>query len=250
MEKITTLEQAQSTITKETMDTIHLGAIDIGETDSESYKIMKWLFEEILPPLKIFKWGDTLQLRKEKKFMSFNGLRDKSNYYHSYLPHGYSSLNMVGNHAGFGFQKDDKEINILDTVINIRPSLKEDPRGKEVVGSSYYHSAKAHWLIQSIQKEGLWAPIQGYTSNPHSDMIQLKIHPGSVRSCVFEEMENDDMECMIWDKTGQLSDFPSTTFEEVLEYWDTKLTKKGSHKNISIVSRCNRMANRFSRTWI
>ena len=82
MEKITTLEQAQSTITKETMDTIHLGAIDIGETDSESYKIMKWLFEEILPPLKIFKWGDTLQLRKEKKFMSFNGLRDKSNYYH------------------------------------------------------------------------------------------------------------------------------------------------------------------------
>ena len=235
MEKITTLEQAQSTITKETMDTIHLGAIDIGETDSESYKIMKWLFEEILPPLKIFKWGDTLQLRKEKKFMSFNGLRDKSNYYHSYLPHGYSSLNMVGNHAGFGFQKDDKEINILDTVINIRPSLKEDPRGKEVVGSSYYHSAKAHWLIQSIQKEGLWAPIQGYTSNPHSDMIQLKIHPGSVRSCVFEEMENDDMECMIWDKTGQLSDFPSTTFEEVLEYWDTKLTKKGSHKNISFL---------------
>ena len=235
MEKITTLEQAQSTITKETMDTIHLGAIDIGETNSESYKIMKWLFEEILPPLKIFKWGDTLQLRKEKKFMSFNGLRDKSNYYHSYLPHGYSSLNMVGNHAGFGFQKDDKEINILDTVINIRPSLKEDPRGKEVVGSSYYHSAKAHWLIQSIQKEGLWAPIQGYTSNPHSDMIQLKIHPGSVRSCVFEEMENDDMECMIWDKTGQLSDFPSTTFEEVLEYWDTKLTKKGSHKNISFL---------------
>ena len=198
MEKITTLEQAQSLITKETMDTMHLGAMNIGE-DGEVKKIMEWLFEEILPPLKIFKWGEILEWRQSKRFLGFQGLRNKSLPYFKFLPHGYSSLEMNGNHAGFGFQTNDKDINILDSIIDIRPSQKEDPTIKELVGSCYYHSAKAHWLVQSIQKEGLWAPIQGYTNNPFEDKIQFTIHPGSVRSCVFEEMENDNMECMIWD---------------------------------------------------
>jgi len=234
MEKITTLEQAQSLITKETMDTIHLGAMNIGE-DGEVKKIMEWMFEEILPPLKIFKWSETLKWRQSNRFVSFQGLRNKSLPYFRFFPHGYSGLNWTDNHAGFKFQKDDEDINILDSIINIRPSQKEDPVTKELVGSFYYHGAKAHWIIDSIRKEGLWAPIQGYTSNPYDDKIQFTIHPGSVRSCVFEEMEHDDMECMIWDKSGQLSDLPSATFDEVLEYWGKKLDQRGRHKNISFL---------------
>lgn len=234
MEKITTLEQAQALITKETMDTMHLGAMSVGD-EGEVKKIMEWMFEEILPPLKIFKWGEILEWRQSKRFLGFQGLRNKSLPYFRFLPHGYSSLDMVGNHAGFGFQKDDKDINILDSLINIKPSQKEDPSVKELVGSQYYHGAKAHWLIQSIQKEGLWAPIQGYTGNPFEDKIQFTIHPGSVRSCVFEEMENEDMECMIWDKTGVLDHLPSATFEQVMEYWGKKLDVKERHKNISFL---------------
>ena len=165
MEKITTLEQAQSLITKETMDTIHLGAMNIGE-DGEVKKIMEWMFEEILPPLKIFKWSETLKWRQSNRFIGFQGLRNKSLPYFRFFPHGYSGLNWTDNHAGFKFQKDDEDINILDSIINIRPSQKEDPVTKELVGSFYYHGAKAHWIIDSIRKEGLWAPIQGYTSNP------------------------------------------------------------------------------------
>ena len=75
LEKITSLEQAKSKITKETMDTLHLGSLMIGETHDPSYEIMEWMFNEILPPLKIFKWGDTLQLRKDKKF-NINPLKE------------------------------------------------------------------------------------------------------------------------------------------------------------------------------
>ena len=54
LDKITTLEEAKSQITKDTKGTIHLGSLNIGETHDPSYEIMKWAFEEILPPLKIF----------------------------------------------------------------------------------------------------------------------------------------------------------------------------------------------------
>lgn len=234
LDKITTLEEAKSQITKETMDTIHIGSLNIGQKHEPSYEIMEWLFDEILPPLKLLKWGDTLQLRKDKKFIGFNGLQNKAIPYHRFLHHGYSSLKMDGNHAGFGFQKEDEEINITESVINVRPSQKDDPLIVEGLGSNYYHGAKAHWLTQSIQKEGLWAPIQGYTEKVN-DSLKLVIHPGSVRSCVFEEMEQDDMELLIWDKSGQLSDFPSATLDEVLEYWGDKLEQRGRHKNIAFL---------------
>jgi hypothetical protein len=235
LEKITSLEQAKSKITKETMDTLHLGSLMIGDTHDPSYEIMEWMFNEILPPLKIFKWGDTLQLRKDKKFKGFNGLRNKSLPYHRFLHHGHTSLKMEGNHAGFGFLINGEESNITDVVYNIRPEEKNDPQMMETLGSCYYHGAKAHWLTQSIIEEGLWAPIQGYTDNPYGDVMELVIHPGSVRSCIFEEMEDDDMECMIWDKTGQLEDFPNTSFQEVLDYWGRKLGERDRHKNLSFL---------------
>ena len=234
LDKITTLEEAKSQITKDTKGTIHLGSLNIGETHDPSYEIMKWAFEEILPPLKIFNWGEIEQTRRDKKFMGFNGLQNKSIPYHKFLHHGYSSLNMTENHAGFGFQKNDEEVDITNHVMNLRPSQKGDPVTKELLGSNYYHGAKAHWLIQSIKEEGLWAPIQGYTEEING-LLQFVIHPGSVRSCVFEEMENEDMECMIWDKTGALEHLPSASFDDVLEYWGYKLEQRGRHKNISFL---------------
>ena len=78
MEKITTLEQAKELITRQDWNTLsnidrrhignfHLGAFDISEgydKTSETYKILEWLFDEILPPVKIAKWADFEYLRK------------------------------------------------------------------------------------------------------------------------------------------------------------------------------------------
>ena len=228
MKKITTLEQAKSTITKETTETFHLGALNIGQEslDQETFDIMNWMFEDILPPLKIFKWGDILQQRKDKKFMGFNGMQNKAIPYHAYLHKGYSSLKMQGTHAGFGFKTlDGTEKSITNSMI---------PHYDEMVGSCYYHGAKGHWLTQSIMEEGLWAPIQGYTRTA-GGKCQLTIHPGSVRSCIFEEMENEDMELMIWDRTGDLDFLPSSTFQDALDYWKGKLDKKERHLNISFL---------------
>jgi hypothetical protein len=225
--KITSLEEAKNTLTtEESKDNSYLlGSMNIGvgaESDKVTEEIMKWMFENVLPPLKIFKWGDTLQDRKDNKYVGFNGLVNKSIDYHRFLHHGSSTLKMEGNHAGFGFKTDGVEGSILDSIVGMRPSVMKDPHVEESIGSSYYHSAKAHWLTQSIMKEGLWAPIQGFTHNPYDDKIQLTIHPGSVRSCIFEEIEDDDMELMIFDKTGALSDLPSATFTESVEYWKDK----------------------------
>ena len=240
LEKIKSLGEAKNTLTTEESKekTYHLGSMTIGHAEAEGeevVQIMEWMFENVLPPLKIFKWGEVLEFRKNKKFVGFNGLRNKALDYHQFLHHGYSSLKWTDNHAGFGFKIDGEDRNIFDCVPNVRPSHKEDPMAQESLGSCYYHSAKAHWLTQSIMKEGLWAPIQGFTNNPYDDMIQFTIHPGSVRSCIFEEIEDDNMELMIWDKTGQLEHLPSSTFKEAMEYWKGKLEEQKKHINISFL---------------
>jgi hypothetical protein len=47
----------------------HLGQIDIDRdySEKESYKILKYVMEEIIPPIKIFKWGDFEKERKKRK---------------------------------------------------------------------------------------------------------------------------------------------------------------------------------------
>ena len=239
MKNIDTLEELQEILkTEKPKDiTCRIGQVTLGEDyeNNESYKILKYMFENVLPPLKIFKWGDILKERQSGKWTGFNGLRNKSIGYHSKLHHGVSSLVMTENHAGFGFQTaEEVDLNVLDSVLAVRPSDKTNPECLENVNSSYYHSAKAHWLVQSILKEGLWAPIQGYT-RAAGDKVQLEIHPGSVRSGVFEEMENEDMELMIWDTYGALESLPTASIEEALEYWKGKLELKDRHLNIAFL---------------
>jgi hypothetical protein len=49
-------------------------------------------------------------------------------------------------------------------------------------------------------------------------------------------MENPDMELLIWDTNNSLERLPSATTEEVLAYWDDKLSERdGRHKNIAFL---------------
>ena len=106
---------------------------------------------------------------------------------------------------------------------------------EQSVQSMYYHSAKAHWLVQSIQKDGLWNPIQGYTTHA-GNKTQLRVHPGSVRSGVFEEMEDPNMEMLIWDTFNQLEHVKSMTLDETIEYWKVLVNNKenSAHDNMSL----------------
>ena len=57
------------------------------------------------------------------------------------------------------------------------------------IDSIYYHSAKAHWIIDSIKKEGLFQPIQGIVlpcSNKEGN-YDLMIHPANQVTCIYRD---------------------------------------------------------------
>ena len=76
----------------------HLGALQLGKdhndlpfTEQPSYEILKYVWDNILPPCYIVNWGEFLDDRKAKKFSGFFGLKWNSSVYHSFLRHCYTS---------------------------------------------------------------------------------------------------------------------------------------------------------------
>ena len=206
------------------LPTIQLGSIqDISsptEKDLELLKVWKHLFENVLPPLKKFKWGDLLQDRKDKKFSGFQGLSNQSHVYNKFIKYGYpcADFDDVTKHAGMGIENDTGLLKIGDYVDS---TLNDHDSG--IICSMFYHSTKAHWLTQSIQEEGLWAPIQGFTVSHPNENYSFQIHPGSIRSGCFEEMEDPSHELLIWDCHNILDDYETQTLDSIIEYWKTKL---------------------------
>jgi hypothetical protein len=224
----------------------HFGSLQLDQEykEKETYAILKYVFEEIIPPIKIFKWGDFEKERKREKWSLFNGLKNESPCYHKFLPVGWTEKPRP-NH--------ENQIAGMDTVdtngeyIDLRDHVNEQEyalskRDLESLNSMYYHSAKAHWLIHSIQEDGLWAPIQGQVIELVKDSrYQLRIHPGSIRSGCFEEMGDPDMELCITDAYDTIDQEP-IGFEDFMEYWKTKLSLRedlgqrmgmGGHYNVS-----------------
>ncbi len=251
MKKITTLDELRIRMSSVDLSTatmnelrdlphFHLGNINdifnIKEKDSEVYSMWSYVFDQS-PALKKFKWGDLLKHRKGKKgFGGWGGLHNHSHAYNKYIHQGRSveddPAKAVSGHSGFSFKVDDEYIDIR-TLTDMGEKFPE-----EYLSSVVYHATKAHWLVQSIQKEGLRSAIQGFTSKrPGEDFWQIVIHPGSVRSCVFEEMENPDMELLVWDNCGVLDELPSLTLDDALEYWRTALKTAGreSESNMSAI---------------
>ena len=136
--------------------------LDYINKDSEEYKMFKYVFENIIPPTKIIKWGDILEQRKNKSFIGFQGTALEAMHYLKYLPHLYTWQEREGRQVG---QMDSRDLQ--DNFVDIRDytELTEEQKTEDHVeislNSMYYHSAKAHWLVQSIQEEGLRHPIQG-----------------------------------------------------------------------------------------
>ena len=258
MEKITTLEQAKELIKpidfktlsgkdRQEIGNFHLGAFNLDNIDKnkDTYKILEWMFKEILPPVKIAKWKDFEYLRKENRFGGFNGLRNESVVYHKFLPVGYAEKprTPIPGHAGMDMKDTDGYVN-LDTLIDWE-GVERNQQSEGSLLSMYYHGAKAHWLIHSIQEEGLRAPIQGYVQKNgiHGTNTEpsytFRIHPGSIRSGVFEEMQNNDMEIMVLDDYDVVKVEPSS-LDSVLEMWYNKLKRldKAYHCSFTYIDGC------------
>lgn len=220
-------------------DSYHLGSfqdLDYINKDSEEYKMFKYVFENIIPPTKIIKWGDILEQRKNKTFIGFQGTALEAMHYLKYLPHLYTCEEREGKAKG---QMDSRDLQ--DNFVDIRDytELTEEQKTEDhieiTLNSMYYHSAKAHWLVQSIQEEGLRHPIQGTTFKV-DDRFGFRIHPGSIRSKVFEELEDPNFEIYctdLWD----IFDSEPLTCDEALEYWNQKLKERSDlvkHRGMSV----------------
>lgn len=256
MDKLKTLEQTKQFLEfpesfislshkdRRELDQWHLGQVnDLSniDYDSEFVKILEYMFEN-MPPLKLCKWSDLEPLRRSGELLGWQGLRFQANSYHRFLPEIYTSGSI--NEHGAPSTKFAVSEPLTDKVVDIK-----DYAGEELVSgdfdaedfpvslnSMYYHSAKAHWLTQSIIEEGLWAPIQGITQST-GNKVQLMIHPGSVRSGCFEEMEDPNHELLIWDTHDIIPSEPITV-KQCLEYWKDKVTngvRKPKYKGLSAI---------------
>lgn len=198
------------------------------DKESEAYKSFKYIFENIIPPTKIIKWGEILELRKNKTFLGFQGAGLESIHYHKFLPNVYTAIEREGRQVGqMDCQTADGEYADIKDYVELTEEQKSDMWCEIQINSMYYHSAKAHWLIQSIQEEGLRHPIQG-TTYKVDNRFGFRIHPGSIRSKVFEELEDPNFEIFATDM-HDIFDTKALTCDEVLEFWRDKLENKKEH---------------------
>lgn len=224
-----------------TQPNYHLGTLSVNRysENSVTYQILKYLFDNnILPPLKYFKWGAIKDDIKNDKFHAFHGLRHHATNYLSFLQHGWTcrpKSPKVGMIGGMDFQSgDETEKSITDFTSITNPSDWDIHN----LSSIYYHSAKAHWLVHSMQEEGLWAPIQGVVESipEGDDKYRVFIHPGSVRSCVIEELDDPENDCLFFDPYNLLPHIDPIGVDEYLQLWKEKLNKKGvKQDDISLI---------------
>ena len=235
-----TLEKTKEIFSGEPKDKFfhyHLGGFEIDQPyeDKEAYKSFKWLKEHLGITLKKTTWGKISQLIKDGKMHGWNQLQSQAFTYQYFLPHGYTEVpeNPEPHKAGMDFKNVNDEYEPIGNFCDFtKVDYEYTGQKKDALNSSYYHSAKAHWLIDNIKKEGLWNPIQGIVNESHDNKYRLAIHPGSVRSSVFEILDDPTLQMWIWDKFDVL-DEPEYTIEELIEdAKNSKWTEKG-HKNIS-----------------
>ena len=212
---------------------MHMGGFTIDEPyeDEEAYKSLKYIIKEHNLKLKKVTWGDIVKLIRDDKFFGWNALQSQAFGYQYFLPHGYTyeEENPQLGHMGMDFKNSNDE---YENIVN-HVDESDDPTIEANINSIYYHAAKAHWLVNSIRKEGLWNPIQGRVVKVQ-DKYRLEIHPGSVRSPVFECLDDWDMEMWIWDD-HDIIPVPEIEIEEIIDWAKEKILANPDkyHKNIS-----------------
>ena len=231
-EEIKTLERAKElfndSFTYETRPKEHFVLPQLwaeGERAHKPIEDRKEIWQHILdtlPPIRLVTWKDIKKLMNEGDLQEWGGLINPSLNYFTFVHKGWTA-DLRENHPIGGGSMDYM---IEDGVYEQITGQDEDPVKENQVAAVYYHAAKAHWLINNIQKEGLWQPIQGHTKNG-----KLNIHPGSMRCQSFQAMDEPNMTCLVTDYSNCFPNHPSLNVDNLLDFW-TSLVPKG-RKNIS-----------------
>ena len=217
---------------------LQLGQFDVLKDykETDTYKSLKYVTENHTGKLKQVKWGDMTKLIKEEKFLGWNKLQSHAWAYHYFLPHGYTAPpeTPVPGISSMDFKNSNNEYQKMQDFTD----KDFDDQQNNSINSVYYHGAKAHWLVDSIREEGLWNAIQGTVStagkNRHGElMYQLSIHPGSVRSGVFETMNDPNLDLWIWDNHDAIP-LPETSIDDMIDEMKGQLVERDAeHYSIS-----------------
>ncbi len=207
--------------------------------DEDAYRLAQWCIDnDKVGKLKFIKWSQVDEKLNSKELNSFGQCGSSSYAYHNFLRHGWTAKlreeKQTKGIANMDFMSIDEEYaNISDYCdFEDSPLDKDSSHVDMILNSVYYHSAKAHWLVHSLQKEGQWGPIIGRTyksGNTHA----MAIHPGSVRSQVFELMHDPDMEVCVYDDYD-VFDSPVISLDDYLMIISNKLKQRNGHRNVSI----------------
>lgn len=232
------------------------------DTD-ETEEVWRYIIDECMPPIRLVTWKDIKPLMDSKEIMSWGGLDHNAYQYLNYLHKGWTEenrpdhplkggsmdyMNADGEYEcltqptiktaydrikfadRYGYEEGTQEYeDLMNGVIDITL----DSEKENTICSIYYHAAKAHWLINDIQKNGLWQPIQGlthHTGNP-GGKNSLSIHPGSMRSRSFQSMDYPDNTCLVTDYSNCFPNHPRLSMENVRDYWFSLIPKEGRNVN-------------------
>ena len=208
--------------------TVSLGCIDFHnrdwQTSKDAEEVIRYAIEQC-PPIKLVPWSAIKPFINEKKMMTFGQLHNNSYQYMRYVHEGWTETIRPNHPIGGGamdFMNADGHYQKLSTVSDHPDCNELNDEEENSLNSCFYHSAKAHWLINSIQKEGLRQPIQGHTrklENAGTLEFQLTIHPGSIRCKVFETMDEPHFESLITDYADTFKDVPVMSADDILNYW-------------------------------
>jgi len=216
----------------------NIGVFDFREDDPKSKKVienLKWLWDNILPPFKHIDFKDIQKKIDEGKCVTFGGLRNNGLMYLNLVHKGYTAKirEETGEKYGFGAMDFCTLNDEYDDITNHTPHKGEI--SEDQLNAVYYHTAKAHWLIHNIREEGLWSPIQGVVNTISEDKFSLSIHPGSVRSRVFEAVGDEGMSAFIWDVGNRFEDIEPLSFDEFFNWCKENLNKEKVRGDVSAI---------------
>ena len=236
LEKINTLEKARNKRWKYTLEEIskrphieqyHLGNFYL-KGDSVGHdgdkEVLQYVFEQ-LPPIRLVPWKDMKKLIDDGTCMTYGQLHHNALQYLRYLHEGWTAEIRPDHPIGGGamdFKNTDGEYQKLSTVSNDPECNELNDEEENSLCSIYYHAAKAHWIINSIQTEGLRHPIQGmsvYRNTDSTNSFKVMIHPGSIRSKVFETMDEPEFGTIVTDYANLFPHIEPMSAEDMLDFW-------------------------------
>lgn len=217
--------------------------IDIDYKETQVYKTLQYIWDNHIDNVKWASWKEANELLDTKisktsyLVQDFNSLQSQAYAYHYFLPYGYTEKprEVIPGQGGMDFKNTKDEYDdIRDYCDFENTDVDREGFTEQSLNSIYYHAAKAHWVLNDIREQGAWNPIQGkVVKRGYDEGYTFQIHPGSIRSGVFDMLSNDDLEFIVYDKYDLFKSSALTLDEFIEKHIELIESKNAEHNNIS-----------------